>query len=294
MTSETKIPNPKSEIRNKYQIPIYKLVIGLLVIISTFWFSHWSFALSKAPDITPEAISLPPESEASESFSFVVFGDNRDGDKIFMDLIEKVNQEKDLSFAVNTGDLVSHGRENEYKNYLRMISNLKVKVYNVPGNHDLVLGGMKRFQKYFGPFYYAFDYKNSHFIILNNALKNSFDAKQFEWLRKDLASSKKKNVFVFMHRPTFDPTQIYKNHIMSGRETIAELMEVFRKYRVDYVIAGHIHGYARAERDGTIYIVTGGAGAPLYLPKDFGGFHHYVKIKVDGDDIVDEVIKIYD
>ena len=88
--------------------------------------------------------------------------------------------------------------------------------------------------------------------------------------------------------------EIYKNHIMSGRETIKQLMEVFKKYKVDYVCAGHIHGYARAERDGIVYVVTGGAGAPLYLPREFGGINHYVKIWVAGDKISDEVLMIYE
>ena len=229
-----------------------------------------------------------------ESFSFVVFGDNRDGDKIFMDLIEKVNQEKGISFAVNTGDLVSHGRESEYKKYLEMISKLKVKLYNVAGNHDLVGSGYKYFKRHFGPFYYSFDFENSHFVVLNNAFKDSFDAGQFSWLRQDLAATEKENIFVFMHCPTFDPSEIYKDHVMSGRAVVKELMAVFKKYNVDYVIAGHIHGYARAKRDGIVYIVTGGAGAPLYLPKDFGGFYHYVKIAVDGRKIRDEVVRIYE
>jgi predicted phosphodiesterase len=71
-----------------------------------------------------------------------------------------------------------------------------------------------------------------------------------------------------------------------------ELMALFKKYQVKMVVTGHIHGYARAERDGVIYLVTAGAGAPLYLPADFGGFYHYVKITVDGNKISEQVIKI--
>ena len=95
-----------------------------------------------------------------------------------------------------------------------------------------------------------------------------------------------------MHRPLFDPTETYKNYIMSGRQTVKELMELFERYRVNYVIAGHIHGYARAKRGGTVYMLCGGAGAPLYLPKDLGGAFHYVKISVDDNRISDEFHKI--
>jgi 3',5'-cyclic AMP phosphodiesterase CpdA len=268
---------------------VNKLSILLIVLI----LGSSCFAFSQTPDASPEAMSPPPLT-SEETFSFVVFGDNRDGDEIFVDLINKVNQEKDVSFALNTGDLVSHGRKKEYENYLKMVSSLKIKLYHVPGNHDLYSLGFKHFKEHFGPFYYSFDYKNSHFVVINNAFKTSFDFRQFEWLKKDLAATEKENIFVFMHRPTFDPSEIYKGYVMSGRKTIEELMRTFKKYKVDYVFAGHIHGYARAKRDGIVYIVTGGAGAPLYLPKDFGGFNHYVKVRVEGKRIVDEAVRIYE
>jgi predicted phosphodiesterase len=282
----------------KFQLPklFWLLINWLLVIIWLLFLGDWCFAFSNAPQITPETSASPaPKVATAESFSFVVFGDNRDGDMIFMDLIKKLNKEKNIAFAVNTGDFVSNGRESEYEKYLKMILNLKVKVYHVPGNHDLVEKGYKYYRKYMRPeYYFSFDHKNSHFLVLNNAFKDSFDAKQFDWLKKDLASTKKENIFVFMHRPTFDPTEIYKGYVMSGRETVKELMKVFKRYEVDYVFAGHLHGYARAERDGVIYVVTGGAGAPLYLPRDVGGFYHYVKIRVEGNKIKDEVLKIYE
>ena len=233
-------------------------------------------------------------SSCSFAFSFVVFGDPQGSDKIFGDLISKVNAEEGISFAVNNGDLVVYGKESEYKHYLQMIAKLKVPVHNVMGNHDAVAGGWKLFEKYFGAPYYSFDFEGSHFIILNNAFKASFDRQQFEWLKNDLSSSPARHKFVFMHRPAFDPSEIYKDYVMSGREITQELMVLFTKYKVDYVFAGHIHGYARAERDGVTYIVTAGAGAPLYFPPGFGGFYHYVKIDVDNDKITDRVVKLYE
>jgi len=157
-----------------------------------------------------------------------------------------------------------------------------------------VWGGWKVFEKYFGPAYYSFDYQNSHFIVLDNSFQNRFDRTQFEWLKKELSSSQAKHKFVFMHRPTFDPSEIYQDYTMSGREVTQELMRLFTKFKVDYVFAGHIHGYARAERDGVIYIVTAGAGAPLYLPAGMGGFYNYVRVSVDNGKVSDKVINIYE
>lgn len=237
---------------------------------------------------SPPADQLRPR----DSFSFVAFGDNQGSDEIFLDLIDKVNQEQ-IDFALHLGDMVINGTPQEFEHYLELLSNIKVKTYTVPGNHDVVQGN-HIFKKYFGSLYYSFDYKNTHFIVLNNSFKRSFDAEQFAWLKQDLAKTDQEHIFVFMHRPTFDPTEIYKNYMMSGRRVTEELMRLFEKYKVDYVIAGHLHGYARTKRKGVVYLISGGAGGPLYLPKDFGGFHHYVRIDVAGDKIKDRVIKLYD
>jgi 3',5'-cyclic AMP phosphodiesterase CpdA len=224
-------------------------------------------------------------------FTFAVFGDNRDGEETFKLILNKLNIDPP-AFAVNTGDFISRGQKSEYEHYIKLIKGVKFKVYNVMGNHDEVYGGGKWFAKYFGPDHYSFDYENSHFIALNNAFKGDFDNKQYAWLVADLNKNYGKNIFVFFHKPIFDPSETYPNYVMSERKTGQDLMELFKRYRVRYVFTGHIHGYARAEREGVVYIVTAGAGAPLYLPRWMGGFNHYVKMTVDNDKIKDEIIKV--
>ncbi|MFH1684653.1 MAG: metallophosphoesterase [Candidatus Margulisiibacteriota bacterium] len=290
MISDKQIQNPKSKIQTRSYY---------LIIITLLGFGIWSlgfnadvFALSQTPlQTTPEVKTVPAK---DESFSFVVFGDNQEGYETFDRLIKKVNKENDIVFAVHLGDTIQYGGKRNHADYLETAAKLKPKIYHVPGNHDLAGKGYLSYRKLMGSYYYSFDYKNSHFVVLNNAFKGSFDIKQFAWLKKDLAATDQENIFVFMHRPTFDPSEIYKNYVMSGREVVKQLMMTFEKYGVDYVFAGHIHGYAKTKRGGIVYVVTGGAGAPLYLPRDFGGFYHYVKIGVDGRNISDKVIRVYD
>ncbi|MFA6548711.1 MAG: metallophosphoesterase [Candidatus Margulisiibacteriota bacterium] len=233
-------------------------------------------------------------SYAAWGFSFVVFGDNCDGDQVFQDMLNKIEHEGGDAFAVNCGDAVLSGKEGQYKQYLQMVKKFKVEIHQVPGNHDLMRGSAKYFIKYFGPLYYSFDYENSHFVVLNNAFAQSFDAEQFAWLKKDLAANQKAHTFVFLHRPVFDPSEIYSGYVMSGRKVIEELMALFKKHKVEYVFAGHIHGFSQTKRDGINYIVTGGAGSPLRLPRELGGFYNYVRITVDGTKIKDEVKMIYE
>lgn len=233
-------------------------------------------------------------SQAAFAFTFALYGDNQGRYPIFKEIIKDINADPKIDFVISLGDCVGNGTDQEYRTYLGLTQGLKPKLYQVPGNHDLANGGWRNYLKYFDRYYYSFDHENSHFIVINNAFKDYFDAKQFNWLKADLAATRQENIFVCMHKPTFDPSAIYPDHVMSGSRVIKELMALFERYKVKYVFAGHIHGYARSDRDGVIYLVSAGAGAPLYLPRDFGGFHHYVKITVNGEKITEQVVRIDD
>lgn len=228
------------------------------------------------------------------AFSFAVFGDSHSNTDIFKIILDKVNADQDIAFAVHVGDLVNYGKKTDYEKYLSLTKGRRVKIYQVMGNHDAVRGGYKLFQKYFGPAYYSFDRENAHFIILDNAFKGDFNQTQYNWLVADLQKNQGKPIFVFFHKPVFDPTELYSDYIMSERKTAEELRELFRKCRVRYVITGHIHGFGKAEREGVIYMLSGGAGGKLHLPYYLGGFYHYVKITVKGDKITDKAVKLDD
>ena len=226
-------------------------------------------------------------------FSFVVMGDNRDGDAVFKDLIKKVNKDKNVRFIVNTRDFTSGGTEPEYERYWKMSRASKVKIYEAIGNHDIGFfnTGQKLFKEKYDETYYSFDSGGARFIILDNARSGGMGRKQFSWLKDALDTKKLK--FVFMHKPLFDPTGTYPNYIMTPRDENESLNKLLIRAGVNYVFAGHIHGYGREEKDGIVYIVTAGGGAPLYLPAFGGGFYHYVKVTVDGSKIYDKVIKVY-
>jgi 3',5'-cyclic AMP phosphodiesterase CpdA len=230
----------------------------------------------------------------SFAYSFAVFGDNQGNYPVLKAMIAKLKQEKGLDFIVSLGDVVPYGEAAHFIKYKKLIGELGLPLYQTIGNHDAVDGGWKTYQKYFGPLYYTFDCQGDRFIVLDNSLSRSFDSEQFSWLKEQLAKPGARHKFVVMHKPVFDPSELYKSHVMSGRAVTEELIRLFAKYKVDYVLAGHIHGYARSERDGVTYIVAAGGGGPLYLPPQFGGFFNYVIITVDQNRISDRVVHIYD
>lgn len=232
---------------------------------------------------------------SAHAFSFAVIGDthgNRDG--VFSRFLEKLDKDKSLAFVVHVGDLVNYGSDKEYQTYIATIKKHNLRFYQVQGNHDAYQDGWKRFQKYFGPSYYSFDYENSHFIILDNAYRAHFTKAQYNWLASDLKNTRQENIFVFFHRPTIDSTGFYESEIQNNKWAAQKMMNLFNRYRVKYVFCGHIHGFGKAEREGVTYVITGGGGGRLHLPYFGGGFFNYVKISVDRDNIKDEVYKLDD
>ena len=93
---------------------------------------------------------------------------------------------------------------------------------------------------------------------------------------------------VVLHHPPFDPDGT--DHIMAfGNE---EFMALMVEQQVDFVFAGHIHAYAREERDGVTYVITGGAGAPLYSSGHPQAFYHYLRVSIQDGEVTVEAIEI--
>lgn len=182
------------------------------------------------------------------------------------------------------------------------------------------------------PAYGAFNYGNSRFIAVNTEevppitavrsegrlvankttklkLDPGFVSKQqIELLTADLEANKDKtHIFVFMHHP-IKPA---KNGSRLNTENADELEALFAKHKnVSYVIAAHEHIYFNASSDsltpvaktsgssaGPVYIVSGGAGAPLDscpgdASKNCSATHHYLVFEVDGDKVKVKMVPV--
>ena len=228
------------------------------------------------------------------AFSFAVIGDIQEGEQIFRQAVYLMNKDKSLLFAVCAGDLTESGTKWEYDRYKSIIDISKLRFYNVIGNHDKYWGGIKNFEKLFGRPYYSWDSSGSHFIALDNVSKNGLGTAQMTWLKADLAASKDKPKFVFMHKPMFDITGSFPDQVMHPQTEAQSLMKLFEQNNVVAVFCGHIHGYAKEKVNGITYIISGGGGAHLHLPNFAGGYYHYTKATYDGRKFKDEPVKLYD
>jgi hypothetical protein len=90
-----------------------------------------------------------------------------------------------------------------------------------------------------------------------------------------------------MHRPILDYTKRGKTFQM--REQSQPIFDLMDEGKVDAVLTGHAHSYARDEHDGKLILVTGGAGGHLYNP---GDFFHMVLVDVGPSGVKDTLVRV--
>ncbi len=232
----------------------------------------------------------------SFGFTFIVFGDNRPDapyepqPAVFKQILHEVGLWRPV-FAVNLGDVLAGYNKDkkewqrEYLEYLDLLNKVPVKIYTVPGNHDLVFYGREFWKKFMGDEFYSFDYKGFKFIFLSTDYPDmyQFGADEYQWLLYQLREARSKGLepIVFMHRPVFSYLHPKKITGMGSVQMAQLLHRTFVEYGVKYVFQGHEHCYGKIVKDGVNYIITGGAGAPLYPEVTKGGFYHYLVINAD-------------
>jgi hypothetical protein len=260
------------------------------------------------------AADPPTGTPANTPFTFAAFGDNRPASAdlpippVFKQIVAEVRH-LHPAFVITTGDLIYGSKntadcEKMYDEVVPLVKSIGVPVYFSPGNHEMrgVAANEDLYKKRVtDKLYYSFDYgegaSRSHFVALDTEMVGQearIIGDQLTWLDKDLAAARAANVghiFVYMHEPPFPVAEHIGSSLdrhPSERDAFQALLE---KYKVDYLILGHEHIFDDSVHGGVHEIIAGGAGAPLHLTKRGGGFHHYVLITVDGDNVYLSVVK---
>ena len=222
---------------------------------------------------------------AADDGSFAVIGDTRVGktDATYTSFIKQV--EKDgIQTVIHVGDAIDRpGIEEQWEKFLK-ITGTKVTLHMAPGNHDVnSRRSLATYTKIVGkePFY-SVSRGDTLFIFLNSELpeqEGKITGQQFDWVEKELARDFTYK-FVFLHRPVF-PSPIGTGYDLDRYPADRNrLHQLFVKDGVALVMAGHEHLYNRSEKNGIVYVITGGGGAPLHtFLQDYGGFLHYIVAK---------------
>ncbi|OIP29884.1 MAG: hypothetical protein AUK47_26585 [Deltaproteobacteria bacterium CG2_30_63_29] len=211
-------------------------------------------------------------------------------------------------FILDTGDLIRDGTSaSQWVDWLTKSDAFNPSIPHLPsiGNHDngSVEGDGALYNQLFAlprnttsntEDYYAFTAGNAVFAVLSTAtFGDDAFAAQAQWLDDTLTQHADKNwKFVSLHHPVYSSNTSFFgidfNHPPNEVGQNAALVPIFDKHHVDVVFAGHNHYYERfapmkggggndegnlaaSFEDGTVYLITGGAGAFTYDEFDIAG-----------------------
>ena len=224
---------------------------------------------------------------------FLVFGDSQSLNyQVWGHTLQKAFQANpDAAFLVNMGDLVDVGQDyGQWKSWLQAGQGVidSIPVVPVVGNHETYtpnrtyslpqLFAAQLPLPHNGPTelrgqVYSLEYGDVHLAVLDSQMgeERAFVPYsiflQQEWLKKDLAHSRKPWNIVLTHRP------FYGNRKAKDAEVLRKaFVPILQAAKVDVVFTAHEHVYARSVPldgqghgfPGTIHVATGRSGTKTY------------------------------
>ena len=226
-----------------------------------------TYTFRTAPDI-----AATPDAEVV----IATVGDSRGGYEVWAQLVaELIERTPDL--IVFSGDAVTVGQAQvEWEEFFAAAEPLfsKVPVVSAHGNHELnSINFYSQFAMPGDEENFSFDYGHAHLTVLNDSPAQVGDVtgKIKDFLRRDLVSATTPWKIVNHHRPMYSASTRHGSNLMLR----SEWAPIIDQHKADLVLSGHDHDYERSKpmrngqaqasaADGTIYVVSGGAGAELY------------------------------
>ena len=238
-------------------------------------------------------------------FKFVVYGDSRSDPAAHL-AVTRTLESVPADFLVHTGDMVAMGdEEDDWRGFFEAENKLLRDrcVFAAIGNHELAGEkgvGAATFLRYFASadeggkerpkLYGTFRWSNTRFFLLN--AMDSWTGEDRVWLKEEL--DRAANEPGLVHRFAVLHHGPHSSGPHGGNKRLHDngVMTIFKEGKVDLIIAGHDHAYERGTGEGVKYIVSGGAGAPLYPKKRtqpetaiYESVHHFTQLSVDGDKV---------
>ncbi len=241
----------------------------------------------------------------NKPFKFVVYGDNR-SDAATHAAIVRMIEKAPADFLLHTGDMVQTGdNESEWQEFFSIENKLLSSrcLFASVGNHELTTPdptGQVNFLRYFASIeddgrerphlYGSFRWSNTRFFMLN--AMDSWTGEERDWLKSELASAMNESGLVHRIAVLHHGPYSSGRHGGNARLHANGIVDILRDNKVDLVLAGHDHVYERGEGQGIKYIVSGGAGAPLYSrgkgtpeTQKFESVNHYLEVAIDGEGV---------
>lgn len=232
-----------------------------------------------------EWIHFSTASEKPEPFSFIYFGDAQNDVRSMWSRVirEAYSDAPKAKLMIHAGDLINRAnRDAEWGEWHGAggYVNAMIPVLPTPGNHEYekVTGAdrtsVSQLSRHWRPQFtlpenglsgleesnYYIDYQGVRFVSLNS---NERLEEQARWLDEALTASRPNWVVVTFHHPVYSSAKSRDNS-----KVRALWKPVFDKHRVDLVLQGHDHTYARGyytnvpagvsgrSESGTMYVVS--------------------------------------
>jgi 3',5'-cyclic AMP phosphodiesterase CpdA len=153
------------------------------------------------------------------------------------------------SFIIHTGDITHLSKPSEFDDADRIISQARLDVHYVPGEHDVLDEDVKLYRDRYGrgtngAGWYSFDANGVHFIGLVNVVDltagglGNLGNEQLEWLEDDLKGRAASTpIVVFAHIPLWSVYPAWG----WGTEDAARALEYLKRFGSVTVLNGHIH-----------------------------------------------------
>lgn len=245
----------------------------------------------------------PPASP--DSFDFIVVADSNtlkplEISEVYRQSLAEFNRLKP-NFVVHVGDIIlggaAEGVPPQWDLWEQTVAACEPPYLVLPGNHDITDRATEDiWTGRIGPTHYSFRYGNSLFILMNSEEQGAVERisdEQVAWLEGQLESSDATNVFVFLHQPHFEHSGDPERAPEEWDRRWANVAAAFQGHPVRVVFAGHRHIYRDCgTRDGVRYVIAGGASVyGMDVGEAEGGFNHYLRVSVRGDEVSWAVIR---
>jgi 3',5'-cyclic AMP phosphodiesterase CpdA len=156
---------------------------------------------------------------------------------------------KKPAFMIHTGDITHLSKESEFDDAQRIISQARLDVHYVPGEHDIIDPDIKLYKDRYGQGtkgsgYYSFDADGVHFVGLVNVANlkgggmGSLGDEQLAWIESDLKGrSASTPIVVFAHIPLWT---VYPEWGW-GTDDSERALSYLKRFGSVTVLNGHIH-----------------------------------------------------
>jgi len=247
---------------------------------------------------TPITFRTPKKPDELHEYRIGMAGDSRGAYTTWGNIVHAMDEEN-VDLILFSGDMVDLGaNQYEWDAWFSASGDVLARIpfLGAHGNHEFLS------QNYFAQFgfpnneeWYAVEYGDLLAISLNDTVRDSthISTDQVEFLHNTLQSSSARWKFAFHHRAMYSTCSRHG----SNYDVREAWTPVFDEHKVDLVLAGHNHIYERSvpirdgqERpmgEGTLYLVSGGSGAPIYAETNtewFGNIanpvEHYIIVDV--------------